>query len=79
MPILLRMFFLFEGGSVLADGILTPRNDLHDAEKVSAPRTELVVLGGTGTFRHARGVIDLLPAPDGNPEHVTYKMDISCG
>ncbi|MEM9629709.1 MAG: hypothetical protein AAGA50_00190 [Pseudomonadota bacterium] len=75
---LLRMFFLFDNGSILADGIHTPRNDIHDSEKVSAPKTELVVLGGTGAFRHARGVIDLLPADDGNPEHVRYEVDISC-
>ncbi len=75
---LLRMFFLFENGSILADGIHRPKNDLHDSEKVSAPRTELVILGGTGDFRHARGVIDLLPATDGNPEHVHYQVDVSC-
>lgn len=75
---LLRMFFLFENGSILADGIHSPKNTLHDSEKVSAPRTELVILGGTGEFRHARGVIDLVPAADGDPEHVHYQVDISC-
>lgn len=75
---LLRMFFLFENGSILADGIHSPKNGLHDSERVSAPRTELVVLGGTGAFRHARGVIELLPSTDGNPEHVHYQVDVSC-
>lgn len=76
---LARVFFLLENGSILAYGIITPVYEMHDSEKISAPRTELVVLGGTGDFRHARGVIELLTAADGNPEQVHYRLIFPVG
>lgn len=75
---MLRMFFLFESGTILADGVHRPKSDLFDTEKVSAPKTELVILGGTGDFKHGHGVIELLPSADGNPEQVLYQVDVSC-
>lgn len=75
---LLRMFFFFDEGTLFAEGVHQPQGDLHATDKVSANMTELVVLGGTGVFRHARGVIDMLPAADGNPETLNYAVDVTC-
>ncbi|XWN33902.1 MAG: hypothetical protein ROR55_12925 [Devosia sp.] len=75
---LLRVFFLFDNGSMIAEGIHTPQREMHDATKVSVPNTELVILGGTGAFQRASGVIDLRPSADGNPEQLSYQVDVSC-
>lgn len=75
---LLRMFFFFDDGTILAEGVHSPAKHLHDTDQVSAARTELIVLGGTGAFRHAKGMIEMHPGSDGNPGDVVYDVDISC-
>lgn len=75
---LLRMFFFLDNGTILAEGVHTPARHMHNTDKVSINRTELIVLGGTSAFRHAQGMIEMHPDADGDPEHLVYDVDITC-
>ncbi|MEM6464539.1 MAG: hypothetical protein AAF724_21780 [Pseudomonadota bacterium] len=75
---LMRMYFLLDSGTIITEGVHALMAQMHDADRVSVAPTEMVILGGTGAFRHARGVVDYMPATDGNPEDVQFGLDISC-
>ncbi|MEO1733791.1 MAG: hypothetical protein AAFR45_09240 [Pseudomonadota bacterium] len=75
---LVKMYFLLDSGTILSEGVVAPVGDIHVAETVTVPQFELVILGGTGAFKHARGVIRVFPAADGTPDELTYKVDITC-
>ncbi|MEM9224086.1 MAG: hypothetical protein AAGB11_17020 [Pseudomonadota bacterium] len=75
---LIRRFFMLPEGMIIAEGIYSPQATINDTSKISITDGVSAVLGGTGKYRSASGVMTVTPRADGEPQKNRYVFDVNC-
>lgn len=73
-----KIYFLLSGGMIITESIIAPRATMTDVETVSTDNSKLVVLGGTGEFHSASGVVTQVVEAEGDPKRIAYTFDLRC-
>ena len=74
---LIRQHFLLPEGEMVVERVYGAGATFSDTEKVTVKGGDLAVVGGTGTFKGAGGIMHKVRDPDGGLG-MTYKFDVAC-